>query len=39
LAIVHARTAADAERAAARVRAAFTLGGDAPPSVAAWRWL
>lgn len=39
LAIVHARTAADAERAAARVRAAFTLGDDAPPSVAAWRWL
>ena len=39
LAIVHARTAAAAERAAARVRAAFTLGDDAPPSVAAWRWL
>ena len=39
LAIVHARTAADAERAAARVRAAFTLGEDAPAAVPAWRWL
>ncbi len=39
LAIVHARTAADAERAAAQVRAAFTLGETAPAAVPAWRWL
>ncbi|WP_374249435.1 thymidine phosphorylase [Thermomonas sp.] len=39
LAIVHARTAAAAERAAAQVRAAFTLGEDAPAAVPAWRWL
>ena len=39
LAIVHARTAADAERAAAQVRAAFTLGETAPVAVPAWRWL
>ena len=39
LAIVHARTAADAERAAAQVRAAFTLGETAPAAVQAWRWL
>ena len=39
LAIVHARTATDAERAAAQVRAAFTLGEAAPAAVPAWRWL
>ncbi|TLX20989.1 thymidine phosphorylase [Thermomonas fusca] len=39
LAIVHARTAADAERAAAQVRAAFTLGETVPAAVPAWRWL
>ncbi len=39
LAIVHARTAADAERAGAQVRAAFTLGETAPVAVPAWRWL
>lgn len=39
LAIVHARTATDAERAAAQVLAAFTLGEAAPAAVPAWRWL
>ena len=39
LASVHARTAADAERAAAQVRAAFTLGETAPAAVPGWRWL
>ncbi len=39
LAIVHAHTAADAERAVAQVRAAFTLGETAPAAVPAWRWL
>ncbi|MDE2407448.1 MAG: thymidine phosphorylase [Xanthomonadaceae bacterium] len=39
LAIVHARSEADAERAVAQVRVAFTLGEDAPASVPAWRWL
>lgn len=39
LAVVHARSEADAERAQAQVRAAFTLGPMAPQAVAAWRWL
>lgn len=39
LAIVHARSEGDAERAAVQVRAAFSLGEAAPPNVPAWRWL
>ena len=39
LAIVHARNAGDAERAAAQVRAAFTVGAVAPAALPAWRWL
>lgn len=39
LAVVHARSGAEADAAAARVQAAFTLGEIAPAPVPAWRWL
>lgn len=39
LAIVHARSQADAERAQRQVHAAFVLGDSAPVVTAAWRWL
>lgn len=39
LAIVHARSEADAERAAAQLRAAFTLAEVPPAQAPLWRWL
>ena len=39
LAVVHARSAAAAEAVAARVRAAFHLGEEAPAAVPLYRWL
>ncbi|WP_256645744.1 thymidine phosphorylase [Thermomonas paludicola] len=39
LAVVHARSEADADAAEARVQAAFTLGETAPAPVPAWHWL
>ncbi|MBS0570834.1 MAG: thymidine phosphorylase, partial [Proteobacteria bacterium] len=39
LAIVHARTRADAARAATRVRDAFVVGPGAPPAERLFRWL
>jgi thymidine phosphorylase len=39
LAIVHARNTADAEAAAARVRAAYRLGTQVPPALDLYRWL
>ena len=39
LALIHARSAADADRAAVRVRAAFRLGAQAPAPPPLLRWL
>ena len=39
LAVVHARSVGAAEAAAARVQAAFRLGGEAPAAVPLYRWL
>ena len=39
LAVVHARSATDAEAAIRRVRSAFCLGTEAPPKLPLWRWL
>lgn len=39
LAVVHARTREDADRAAVQLRAAFTLGDHAPAAVSAFEWL
>jgi thymidine phosphorylase len=39
LAIVHARSVADAEAAAACVRAAYRLGANAPAEPALYQWL
>ena len=39
LAVVHARSESDADRAVAAVQVAFTLGERAPVPVTPWRWL